>query len=164
MRAGEIDGVHYNFVTKAQFDQILTDGIFLEHAEVFENNYGTSKAWVMSMLKQGTDVILEIDWQGAQQIRQKMPDAISIFILPPGGAVLRQRLVARNLDNEDKIALRTEQARNEVSHYTEYDYLIVNDDFNVALKQLIEIISVARLRVSRQRQVWQELIAEFAKS
>lgn len=164
MRAGEIDGVHYNFVTKSQFDQILTDGIFLEHAEVFENNYGTSKAWVMSMLREGTDVILEIDWQGAQQIRQKMPDAISIFILPPGGAVLRQRLVARNLDNEKKIALRTEQAKNEVSHYTEYDYLIVNDDFNVALKQLIEIISVARLRVSRQKQVWQELIAEFGKS
>lgn len=161
MRPGEEDGVNYNFVTEEQFALILAEGLFLEHAEVFGNFYGTSQAWVINTLKQGTDVILEIDWQGAQQIRQAMPDAISIFIVAPSKKILRERLTSRNSDNPLKIELRLEQAGIEVSHYTEYDYLIVNDDFELALQQLIEIISAARLRVSRQMQVWQKLIAEF---
>jgi guanylate kinase len=161
MRVGEKDGVHYNFVTKEKFDEMLAQDIFLEHAEVFGNSYGTSRDWVTATLKQGIDVILEIDWQGAQQIRGKMPDVISIFILPPSDAILRQRLVDRKQDNACSIALRLDQAKNEVTHYNEYDYLIINDDFQLALQQLIEIISASRLRVSRQRHIWELLIDQI---
>lgn len=164
MRTGEENGVHYNFVTTQQFQQILQADTFLEHAEVFGNFYGTSKEWVLQALDQGSDVILEIDWQGAQQIRRKIPDAISIFILPPSSAVLRDRLTKRNQDQPQKIDLRLSQAKVEVSHYTEYDYLVVNDDFDLALQHLIEIVSAARLRVSRQKQLCQPLINELAKA
>lgn len=164
MRPGEEDGVHYNFVSIAEFNQILAGDVFLEHAEVFGNFYGTSRDWVLSTLKQGTDVILEIDWQGAQQIRKKMPDAIAIFILPPSSQILQERLISRKQDDQQKIVQRLQQAKVEVSHYTEYDYLIINDDFTLALQQLIEIISAARLRVSRQQQVWQPLISELVTS
>lgn len=165
MRVGEEDGVHYNFVTREQFDQILQTEVFLEHAEVFGNHYGTSQKWVLDALKQGIDVILEIDWQGAKQIKSKMPEAISIFILPPSEQVLRERLTNRKQDDPAKIALRLNEAKIEVSHYNEYDYLIVNDDFALALQQLIAIISAARLRVSRQEATWQGLINQLcAKS
>lgn len=163
MRDGEVNGVHYNFVTKDEFKKILATDVFLEHAEVFGNYYGTSRDWVLSTLKQGIDVILEIDWQGALQIRKKMPDAIAIFILPPSSATLRDRLTNRNQDDQQKIVQRLQQAKVEVSHYTEYDYLLVNDDFTLALQQLIEIISAARLRVSHQELVWQSLINELVK-
>lgn len=163
MRVGEEDGVHYNFVTREQFDQILQTEVFLEHAEVFGNHYGTSQKWVLDALKQGIDVILEIDWQGAKQIKSKMPEAVSIFILPPSEEVLRQRLTNRKQDDPVKIALRLNEAKIEVSHYNEYDYLIVNDDFALALQQLIAIISAARLRVSRQEANWQGLINQLCK-
>lgn len=161
MRVGEKDGVHYNFVTQEKFNEMLEQDIFLEHAEVFGNSYGTSRDWVTATLKQGIDVILEIDWQGAQQIRSKMPDVLSIFILPPSDAILRQRLVDRKQDNACSITLRLDQAKNEVTHYNEYDYLIVNDDFQLALHQLVAIISAARLRVSRQRHIWDKLIDQI---
>lgn len=164
MRVGEEDGVHYNFVNKEQFAKILKSGIFLENAEVFGNFYGTSKDWVLETLRSGTDVILEIDWQGAKQIRDKIPDAISIFILPPSSNTLRDRLVNRNQDEQQKIAVRLAQAKVEVSHYTEYDYLIVNDDFTLALQQLIAIISAARLRVSRQQPLWEALISALEQA
>lgn len=164
MRVGEENGVHYNFVTQEQFSEILKGDIFLENAEVFGNFYGTSRDWVLETLNQGIDVILEIDWQGAQQIRRKIPDAISIFILPPSSEILRDRLTKRNKDQPQKIALRLSQAKVEVSHYTEYDYLVVNDDFGLALQHLIEIISAARLRVSRQKQRCQPLIDGLAKA
>ncbi|HSX19908.1 MAG TPA: guanylate kinase [Gammaproteobacteria bacterium] len=163
IRSGEESGVHYNFVTIGQFDSILRDGAFLEHAEVFGNFYGTSREWVLDTLKQGIDVILEIDWQGAAQIRKKIPSAISIFILPPSSKVLRDRLVGRNKDHPEKIEIRLAQAKVEVSHYNEYDYLIVNDDFDLALRQLIGIIAAARLRVAQQKQVWQPLIDDLIK-
>lgn len=161
MRLGETDGIHYNFVTEQQFDQMLKQDVFLEHARVFEHNYGTSKHWVTETLHKGIDVILEIDWQGAQQIRRKMPDVLSVFILPPSDAALQQRLVNRKQDDPKKIELRLDQAKNEVSHYNEYDYLIVNDDFEVALQQLIAIVTAARLRVCRQKHLWQQLIDQI---
>jgi len=161
MRVGEKNGVHYNFVTKQKFDEMLAQDIFLEHAEVFGNSYGTSRDWVTETLKQGIDVILEIDWQGAQQIRSKMPDVISVFILPPSDAILRQRLVDRKQDSDGSITLRLDQAKNEVTHYNEYDYLIVNDDFQLALHHLIAIISAARLRICRQRYIWELLIDQI---
>lgn len=162
-RPGEENGVHYNFVNKQQFAEMLQTQKFLEHAEVFENLYGTSRDWVMQTLQQGLDVILEIDWQGAQQIRKQISDVISVFILPPSKDVLLQRLEARNQDHPDIIALRTKQAKIEVSHYNEYDYLIVNDVFEKTLEQLITIIAAARLRCSRQRQAQQELINELCQ-
>jgi guanylate kinase len=161
MRVGEQDGVHYNFVSREQFNHILENEVFLEHAEVFGNHYGTSQQWVLDTLKGGDDVILEIDWQGAQQIKQKMPDAIAVFILPPSDEVLRQRLVSRKQDDTDKIALRLGEARTDVSHYNEYDYLIVNDDFDLALQQLIGVISAARLRVNKQKFILKDLIDDL---
>lgn len=161
MRVGEKDGTHYNFVSKEEFNSMLEQGVFLEHADVFGNSYGTSRDWVTATLKKGIDVILEIDWQGAQQIRSKMPDVISIFILPPSDAILRQRLTERKQDDASSIALRLSQAKNEVSHYNEYDYLIVNDEFQLALQQLVAIISAARLRVARQRHILELLIDQI---
>lgn len=161
MRVGEKNGVHYNFVTKQQFKEMLEQDMFLEHALVFGNDYGTSVDWVVATLKQGIDVILEIDWQGAQQIRNKLPNVLSIFILPPNDVILRQRLVDRNQDSSSSIAVRLEQAKNEVAHYNEYDYLIVNDDFQLALQQLVTIISASRLRVSRQQRICKSLIDQI---
>lgn len=161
MRVGETDGVHYNFVSEQEFTKMLERDVFLEHAQVFDHNYGTSKDWVVETLHKGIDVILEIDWQGAQQIRHKMPDVISVFILPPSDTELQQRLVNRKQDDPKKIVLRLDQAKNEVSHYNEYDYLIVNDDFEVALQQLIAVVTAARLRVCRQKHLWQQLIDQI---
>lgn len=158
MRPGEIDGEHYNFVTTQEFARMVEADVFLEHAEVFGNHYGTSRDWVNNTLQQGTDVILEIDWQGAQQVRSRFPDAISIFILPPSTSILRERLFNRNQDDHTKITARLEEAKVEVSHYTEYDYLIVNDNFDKALQQLAAILTAAKLVVARQGNNWQELI------
>lgn len=161
MRVGETEGIHYNFVNDQQFAKMLEQDDFLEHAQVFQHNYGTSTNWVTQTLRQGIDVILEIDWQGAQQIRNKMPDVISIFILPPSATALQERLVNRKQDDHNKIALRLGEAKTEVSHYNEYDYLIVNDDFDLALQQLTAIVTTARMRVCRQRHLWQQLIEQI---
>ena len=161
MRVGEQDKVHYNFVTEPEFMEMLDQGMFLEHAMVFGKHYGTSRAWVEQTLRSGIDVILEIDWQGAQQIRSKMPDVVSIFILPPSSTALLERLVNRKQDDPEKIAIRLNDAKTEVSHYTEYDYLMVNDDFQVALQRLISIIEVSRLRVCRQNYLRQQLIEQI---
>jgi guanylate kinase len=161
MRVGEQDKVHYNFVTEPEFMEMLDQGMFLEHAMVFGKHYGTSRAWVEQTLRSGIDVILEIDWQGAQQIRSKMPDVVSIFILPPSSTALLERLVNRKQDDPEKIAIRLNDAKTEVSHYTEYDYLMVNDDFQVALQRLISIIEVSRLRVCRQKYLRQQLIEQI---
>ncbi len=164
MRPGEQDGVHYNFVSMQQFEQELAQHVFLEHAQVFGNYYGTSQQLVTQTLSTGTDLILEIDWQGAQQIRAKMPDVVSIFILPPGPDALRQRLTTRNQDQEHNIQLRLNEAKIEVGHYTEYDYLVINDDFETALQQLLAIVIAARQRVSHQQQLWQDLLDKFNKT
>lgn len=149
-RPGEVDGVHYHFVNTETFERMVAAGEFLEHARVFGNLYGTSRTQVEEMLAAGTDVVLEIDWQGGRQVRQAMPDSISIFILPPSRDELERRLRSRNQDSDSVIAQRMQEAVNEMSRFREYDYLIVNDTFDDALTDLKAIVRVRRLRCSVQ--------------
>lgn len=160
-RAGEQDGSDYHFVAVMEFEAMVARGEFLEHARVFDNYYGTSQATVERLLCEGLDVILEIDWQGAQQVRARMPDAIGIFILPPSRQALEQRLRARGQDSDDIIARRMRDARSESSHYGEYDYLVINRDFDVALSELNAIVTAERLRLPRQDRRQRALIAEL---
>ena len=157
-RPGEQDGVNYHFTTVDDFKRMLGEGVFLEHAEVFGNYYGTSKTWVREQLDKGEDVILEIDWQGAQQIRRLMPDAVSIFILPPSKEVLHERLVGRGQDPEDVIERRMAQAVSEMSHYNEFDYIVINDEFDLALRDLQTIIRSRRLSLGWIKRYKEELI------
>lgn len=150
IRPGEVDGVDYHFTDRTRFIRMVEQGRFLEHAEVFGNFYGTSADWVTTTLRSGKDVILEIDWQGAQQIRRLVPETISIFILPPSLPVLAERLRGRGQDGEDVIARRLAGARDEISHYGEYDYLVVNDDFDRALADMAAIFRAERQRTERQ--------------
>ncbi len=150
-RPGETDGVDYHFIDAETFHSMLARTEFLEHAQVFGNLYGTSQAWVEQQLRAGIDVILEIDWQGAQQVKRLMPRTQAIFILPPSRATLKQRLTARGQDDSAIIAARMAQAVEEMSHYVEGDYLVVNQDFDTALAELQAIISCQRLRTSRQQ-------------
>jgi len=136
-RPGEVHGEHYFFVDHDEFRAMIGRDAFLEHAEVFGNFYGTSRETIEQVLATGVNVFLDIDWQGAQQIRKKMPDSRSIFILPPSKDELDRRLRGRGQDSEEVIAKRMEQAVAEMSHYAEYDYLIVNDDFDAALSDLM---------------------------
>jgi len=149
-RPGEVDGVNYHFVSAEVFAGMTQQGDFLESAEVFGNRYGTSQRWVEKTLAEGTDVILEIDWQGAQQVRKLLPQAISVFILPPSRAALEQRLNLRGQDPADVIAQRMAQAIGEMEHYAEADYLLVNDQFDIALAELRTIVISARLKLDRQ--------------
>lgn len=149
-RPGEHHGEHYFFVSKDEFRRMIEQDEFLEHAEVFGNYYGTSRAAIEQVLSTGVDVFLDIDWQGAQQIRAKMPQARSIFILPPSKDELGRRLRGRGQDSEEVIAKRMAQAVAEMTHCAEYDYLIVNDDFDLALSDLKTIIRAERLRLGRQ--------------
>ncbi len=160
-RPGEEDGVAYNFVTLTEFDRLIEAGQFLEYAEVFTNKYGTSKAWVESQLAQGIDVILEIDWQGAEIVREKMPEARSIFILPPSREELLRRLTGRGTDSDEVIAGRMAQAESEMSHYGDFDYLVINDQFDTALDQLAAIFTANRLEMAVQQQAQQSLLAEL---
>jgi guanylate kinase len=150
MRPGEEDGVHYHFVEKAHFEALIDKGEFLEYAEVFGNYYGTSRVWIEENLTKGIDVFLDIDWQGAQQIRQQMPQAKSVFILPPSNGELERRLNARGQDSDEVIAKRMSEAKSEISHYDEYDYLIINDDFDSALMDFKAIIRAERLKQDKQ--------------
>ncbi|MBD2857522.1 guanylate kinase [Spongiibacter sp. KMU-158] len=160
-RPGEVDGVNYHFVSTEQFQQMLAQSAFLEHAQVFDNFYGTSQQWVESTLSKGIDVILEIDWQGAEQVRKLMPDTVSIFILPPSRQALRERLTQRGQDDETIIARRMADAVAEMTHFVEGDYLVINDDFNTALNELKQIIACQRLQLSRQQIRHQSLLAEL---
>jgi guanylate kinase len=161
VRPGEAHGEHYFFVSKPEFEAMIAEDAFLEHAEVFGNYYGTSRAAIERVLATGVDVFLDIDWQGAQQIRQKMPAARSIFVLPPSTEELDRRLRGRGQDSEEVIARRMAQAVAEMSHYAEYDYLIVNDDFDLALSDLKTIIRAERLRMSRQKSRHDALISKL---
>jgi len=145
-RPGEQDGLHYHFVEEREFVAMIEDGAFLEHARVFGNRYGTAEATVRAEIRSGRDLLLEIDWQGARQVRQCFPEAVSLFILPPSAAALEERLLGRGQDSEDTIASRMAQARSELSHYGEYDYLVVNDVFEQALGDLGCIVRAERLR------------------
>lgn len=131
MRPGETHGVNYHFVAHETFTEMLERSEFLEHAQVFDNLYGTSQRWLEQTLADGYDLILEIDWQGAQQVRRLMPAAKSIFILPPTQQALRQRLINRGQDSDETIERRMLEAVSEMSHYVEYDYLVINDDFEI---------------------------------
>lgn len=150
MRTGETHGKDYFFASVDEFKQMIVDHAFLEHAQVFDNFYGTAQQSVEYYLNNGIDVILEIDWQGAQQVRKMMPDCLSIFILPPSTEVLQQRLENRGQDSKEIIDRRMRDAVNEMSHCNEFDYLIVNDDFQQALAELRSIIISHRLQKQRQ--------------
>lgn len=139
-RPGEQHGVHYYFVTPQQFDEMVAADRFLEHAKVFGNFYGTSRAATENLLWQGKNIIFDIDWQGARAIKEKMPEAVSVFILPPSRAALEERLTGRGQDASEVIARRMREAVSEMSHYKEFDHLVVNDDFNAALADLKAII------------------------
>ncbi len=145
-RPGEQDGINYHFVSHDSFLSMIGNNAFLEHAEVFGNFYGTSEQWVKNTLAAGTDVILEIDWQGAEQVRRKFAKSKSIFILPPSKKALRERLNGRGQDDADVIAKRIAAATEEMSHYVEADYLVINDDFAVASDELEAIITATRCR------------------
>jgi guanylate kinase len=150
-RPGEQDGVNYHFVSSAQFNTFADQGDFLEHAEVFGNCYGTSRSWVEATLNEGWDVILEIDWQGADQVRQVLPDTVGIFILPPSLVALEDRLTQRGQDSAEVISKRMQAAMNEISHFPEADYLVINDDFDRALADLAAIVTAQRLTLDNQQ-------------
>lgn len=160
-RPGEENGVNYHFVSHAEFQTMLENNDFLEHAQVFDNFYGTSQHWVKQSLNQGEDVILEIDWQGAEQVRHLMPDTVSIFILPPSKHTLQQRLTQRGQDDDSIIARRMADAVAEMSHYLESDYLVINDDFQTALAELKAIVTSQRLRLQAQRQRHTQLLDDL---
>lgn len=163
-RPGEQDGVNYHFVDVPHFEQLITQGAFLEHAKVFDNFYGTSQLWIEGRLALGQDVILEIDWQGAQQVRKLVPDALSIFIVPPSKAALRSRLTGRGQDDEAVIARRMADATSESSHYPEYDYLVINDDFDQALADLLAIFRAQRLLTGQQARRHVKLLSDLLSS
>lgn len=157
-RRGEIDGQHYHFVDVDGFHRMTTEGAFVEHAEVFGNFYGTSFAAIDRLLSVDRDVILEIDWQGARQIKSKMPQAISVFILPPSLETLKRRLHKRGQDAPEVIQRRLGEAREEIAHYGDFDYLVINDDFDQALGDLLAITRTARLRTEQQHRRCAQLI------
>ncbi len=159
-RVGEREGINYFFVNETQFQQYQQANHFLESATVFNHHYGTSKEWVLSELRSGIDVILEIDWQGAQHVKAQM-DCVSIFILPPSREVLLARLQARRQDSAEIIATRMAKASQEISHYHEYDYVVVNDNFEDVLEDLIAIFKAQRLRTTVQEQRYEKLLASF---
>ncbi|GIX31796.1 MAG: guanylate kinase [Porticoccaceae bacterium] len=158
-RPGEVDGVDYHFVDEATFDRMLQAGAFLEHAVVFGNRYGTSRQWVEETLAAGDDVILEIDWQGAAQVRRRLPGTVGIFILPPSLETLRRRLDGRGQDDGPTIERRLAEARREMAHYVFADYLVVNDRFEDALEELAAVVRASRARRERQQARHRELLA-----
>ncbi|PPI86421.1 guanylate kinase [Candidatus Pantoea edessiphila] len=158
IRPGEVHGQHYYFIKKYQFKKMIDKDDFLEYAKVFKHYYGTSCRKVHQVLSKGFDILLDIDWQGAKQIRDKISNTKSIFILPPSKTELNKRLRSRGQDSENVIKFRMEQAIEEMNHYKEYDYLIINDDFNVALNDLKTIIYAEYLNMSRQKMRYKSLI------
>ena len=160
-RPGEKDGINYHFIDREGFQRMVAAGEFLEHAEVFGNFYGTAKANIFERLRAGIDVILEIDWQGARQVREAFPETVGIFILPPSREVLEQRLRDRGQDSEETIARRMRDATEEMSHYREFDYLVVNDRFERSLEELRAIVVARRLRLEAQELKLQELLQDL---
>jgi guanylate kinase len=163
-RKGEVEGEHYFFVTKQKFQDMVSANQFLEHAEVFGQCYGTSREWVEKTLREGIDVILEIDWQGATQIRKQFPQGISIFILPPSIHILKERLLNRRQDSIDIIEQRIAAANKEISHCAEFDYLVVNADFDVALSDLKAIVKAKRLERKQQLKRYTKLLEDLLKN
>ena len=158
-RPGEQHGVHYYYVTREEFDRMVANGEFVEHATVFGNSYGTSKQAIQDQIQPGRNVILDIDWQGARAIKKWRPEAVSIFILPPSRAALRERLTSRQQDSQEIIDRRMREAVAEMSHYSEFDHLVVNDDFDAALADLKAIL---RGEPHRARPVTIDMATLFA--
>jgi len=149
-RPKEVAGLNYHFVDRKQFQDMIDNGAFIEHAEVFSNSYGTSRQGVVAALATGTDVVLEIDWQGAALVRRALPEAVSIFIVPPSQEALRVRLMDRAQDEPQVIETRLAEARGEMQHHHEFDYLVINDDFAIALRELSAIVLAERCRQPRR--------------
>ncbi len=160
-RSGEIDGQHYHFVSRETFTQMIGNGEFLEHAEVFDNFYGTSEKSVDYMLANGLDVILEIDWQGALQVHKIRSDAVMIFILPPDKQALRQRLSNRGQDSQAVIEKRLSGSVNEMEQYVSFDYIVINENFDVALAELKSIVIASRLTLTKQQERHAKRIEEL---
>jgi len=163
-RPGEQDGVHYYFIDDATFIGMIEKNAFLEHAEVFGHRYGTRRDAVEKKLQAGCDVLLDIDWQGARQIRETFPSCCTIFILPPSLEALRNRLARRGQDSEEVIEERMREARAEISHSSEFDYLIINDDFDAALSDLQSIVRHRKLYRPDQKDHYQDLLAELLEN
>ena len=160
-RSGEVEGVNYFFISTETFHEMREAGAFFESAEVFGHFYGTSLTQLEARLSDGADVILEIDWQGAQQVRKLLPDSAWLFLLPPSLEALKSRLQARGQDDEDTIEIRMRAARDEMSHWDEADYLIINDQFDSALEALQALVRSLRLRTGQQQSVLQNLIEDL---
>ena len=157
-REGEIDGRDYHFVSREQFLEMAASGDFLESAEVHGNLYGTSQAWIEARMREGRDIVLEIDWQGAQQVRRLISQAVGVFILPPGLDALHRRLTARGKDTNAVIERRLANAREEIGHVGEFDYVIINQTFDVAVVDLVSIVRATRLKVAAQLARHHDLI------
>jgi guanylate kinase len=162
-RHGEQDGKDYHFVSRETFLEMAKRGEFLESAEVYGNLYGTSQTWISREITRGRDILLEIDWQGAAQVRRLFPDCISIFILPPSISALEQRLKGRGKDNDEVIAKRMAAVRDDVAHIAEFDYVIINDNLDDALRELDAVVLSARLRCAKQLSRHHELINQLQK-
>lgn len=161
IREGERDGIDYHFIDIPTYRQMVNDHAFVEHAQVFDNFYGTARSATMDHLKRGIDIILEIDWQGAQQVREMIPETVSIFILPPSRAALEERLRDRGQDSDEVIERRMRDAISEMSHYGEFDYLVINNDFETALAELRAILIARRQRMAPQGSRHKSLIADL---
>ncbi|MBV1774472.1 guanylate kinase [Burkholderiaceae bacterium DAT-1] len=160
-REGEVDGREYHFVTRETFQEMVAHNDFLEYAEVHGNLYGTSRSWIEDALKSGRDILLEIDWQGAQQVHSHFKDAIEIFILPPSQAILEQRLRGRGKDSEDAIVQRLANAREEIGHAHEADYIIVNEHIDEAVRDIIGIVRAERIKSAKQLARFGNLVNEL---
>jgi guanylate kinase len=160
-REGEVEGREYHFVSRAAFERMIAEGDFLEHASVYGNYYGTSRKWIEGELGGDHDVLLEIDWQGARQVRKRFPGMVGIFILPPSIEELRRRLTGRGKDSPEVIERRMAGAREEISHVLEFEYIIVNDTFDSALADLQAVVRAARLSRERRRNRLSRLLDEF---
>jgi guanylate kinase len=160
-RPGEVDGVHYHFISREVFQERLGRGEFLESAEVYGNFYGTSQRWIEAEMAAGRDILLEIDWQGAAQVRKLIPATLSIFILPPSLAELQRRLDGRGTDDTEIIARRMAAAREDISHALEFDYLVINDQFADALADLLAIARAQRLMIGRQAEHQAQLLSDL---
>jgi guanylate kinase len=159
-RPYEKDGIDYHFVDQDQFLSLAGDGQFLEHARVFDNYYGTSRSWVEKQMSEGKDIILEIDWQGARQVRKQIENTVNIFILPPSYQTLKSRLIGRG-DTPENVARRMEGARNEIAHYRDYDFLVINDDFDTALRELNTIIRSMKHGYRQQQDYYDRFVNQL---
>lgn len=158
IRDKEIDDVNYHFISESEFNTMIQLNLFLEYAKVFGNYYGTSKDWVYETLESGKDVILELDWQGALQVKKIIPSAVTIFILPPSKKALEERLIARKRDSKKIISERLEKSCEEISYYKDYEYLIINNDFDVAVQEIEAVIQSSRLKTKVRQEKEQKLL------